>query len=142
MSANVLEVHHLIKQYGQFRAVNDISFTVPKGKIVGLLGPNGAGKTTTIQILLGITMPSSGTIHYFGHDFSTHRSMCLQRLNFTSAFNTLLGKISVRENLQVFAHLYLVKNAEKKIEQLASYFEIAGLLDQAYFELSTGQKTR
>lgn len=142
MSQNVLEVEKLVKQYGPFRAVSGISFVVPKGEIVGLLGPNGAGKTTTIQMLLGITTPTSGNIQYFNKDFTRHRSYCLQKINFTSAFNTLMGKISVRENLLVFAGLYQIKNKKKKLEELSSYFELSDLMDQAYFELSTGQKTR
>lgn len=142
MQSNILEVDSLVKQYGSFRAVNGISFKVPKGHIVGLLGPNGAGKTTTIQILLGITLPTSGTIKYFNHDFSEHRSYCLQRINFTSAFNQLLGKISVLENLLVFARLYNIKDPAEKIQHLTDYFEIKDLLHEEYYVLSTGQKTR
>ncbi|MEN9327920.1 MAG: hypothetical protein RI947_728 [Candidatus Parcubacteria bacterium] len=142
MASHDLEVQKLIKNYGQFRAVDSISFVVPKGKIVGFLGPNGAGKTTTIQILLGITLQSAGKIKYFGKDFDIHRQECLQRINFTSAFNTLQGKISVWQNLLVFAHLYGIKNAERKIMELISYFEITDILHQRYYELSAGQKTR
>ena len=68
----VLEVHNLTKLYGSFRAVDSVSFRLPKGTIVGLLGPNGAGKTTTIQMLVGITLPDGGTIRYFGQDL--HRT--------------------------------------------------------------------
>jgi ABC-2 type transport system ATP-binding protein len=142
MSEIILEVEKLVKNYGSFRAVDGISFTVPKGKIVGFLGPNGAGKTTTIQMLLGITLTNGGTIKYFGKDFSKHRLYCLQRINFTSAFNTLLGRISVWENLLVFAKLYQVKHAKEKILKLAEYFEISDLLPELYQNLSAGQKTR
>ena len=114
MEKNVLEVTNLTKNYGQFRAVDGISFVVPKGKIIGLLGPNGAGKTTTIHMLLGITLLSSGEIKYFGKDFMKHREYCLQKINFTSSFNTLQGRISVWENLIVYAGLYNIKNPEKK----------------------------
>src|SRR5215469_16836746 len=98
MAEIILEVEKLVKNYRSFRAVDGISFTVPKGKIVGFLGPNGAGKTTTIHMLLGITLSNGGCIKYFGKDFSRHRLYCLQRINFTSAFNTLLGRITVQEN--------------------------------------------
>src|SRR5690242_1990218 len=99
MSEYLLEVEHLVKRYGSFRAVDDISFAIPKGRIVGFLGPNGAGKTTTIQILLGITLANGGSVRYFGQDFFRHRRSCLQRINFTSAFNSLQLRISVWENL-------------------------------------------
>src|SRR3989338_5768768 len=106
----VLEVKNLTKKYDHFTAVDNISFFVNEGEAVGFLGPNGAGKTTTIQILLGITSPTAGTIKFFGKDFNKHKKECLQRINFASAFNTLQGRITVWENLLVFAHLYKVKN--------------------------------
>ncbi len=142
MAENILEVHDLVKNYGSFRAVDGISFAIPKGKIVGLLGPNGAGKTTTIQMLLGITLTNGGNIKYFDKDFSTHREYCLQRINFTSAFNTLLGRISVYENLLVFTMLYQVSHPKEKIQKLMEYFEIPGLSSELYQNLSAGQKTR
>ena len=142
MTDVILQVESLMKNYGSFRAVNGISFSVPRGKVVGLLGPNGAGKTTTIQMLLGVTLKNGGLIKYFGKDFDRHRQYCLQRISFTSAFNTLLGRISVWQNLVVFAGLYQVKNPKKKIMELASYLEITDLLSELYQNLSAGQKTR
>lgn len=133
---------NLVKDYGSYRAVDNISFSVEKGKVVGFLGPNGAGKTTTIQILCGITLATSGQVSYFGKNFFTHREECLQRINFASAFNTLQGRITVLENLLVFADLYGVKNAKKKSLDLLEYFEIATLKDEIYQNLSAGQKTR
>ncbi|NTU72733.1 ABC transporter ATP-binding protein [Candidatus Roizmanbacteria bacterium] len=142
MAEHVLEVRNLIKDYGKFRAVNGISFSIPRGQVIGFLGPNGAGKTTTIQILLGITTPTSGAIQYFGKDFIEHRVESLQRINFTSAFNTLLGRISAYQNLVVFAQLYQVPDATKKINDLLSYFEVTQFKDLRYNDLSAGQKTR
>src|SRR6267143_1795067 len=123
-------------------AVDGISFVVPKGKIVGLLGPNGAGKTTTIHMLLGITTPTAGRISYFGKEFVSHRQECLQRINYASSFNTLQGRISVWENLLVFARLYGLTKPGPRIGELASYFEITDLLPKRYWDLSAGQKTR
>jgi len=142
MTQPILQVKNLVKDFGPFRAVDGISFDVPAGKIVGFLGPNGAGKTTTIHMLLGITTPTSGQITYFGKDFSKHRPDILQRINFTSAFNTLQNRISVGENLKVFASLYSIKNPKKQIMEYAEYFEIADLLPRLYKNLSAGQKTR
>ncbi len=141
-NTHVLTVEHLTKDYGVFRAVDGISFDVPRGKVIGFLGPNGAGKTTTIQILLGLTLRTSGAIAYFGKDFDTHTQYCLQRINFVSAFNTLLGRLTVYENLVVFAHLYEITNATRKIMELLEYFEIRDLRNEQYQLLSTGQKTR
>lgn len=142
MTNIVLEVKNLTKYYGNFTAVKGISFVVPKGKVVGLLGPNGAGKTTTIQCLLGITLLDDGTISYFGKEFAKNRQYCLQKINFASSFNTLLGRISVWENLLVFAHLYNIQNPKKKILELTDYFETTELLPLNFWDLSTGQKTR
>jgi ABC-2 type transport system ATP-binding protein len=138
----VLEVENLRKNFGDFRAVDDISFTLDRGEILGFLGPNGAGKTTTIHMLLGITKHNGGSIRYFGKNFETHRVESLQRMNAASAFNTLLGRITVRENLNVFAELYQIANSRKVVDALLERFEIAHLADQIYFELSSGQRTR
>ena len=137
-----LEVNNLRKNFGTFEAVKGISFSVKKGQVVGLLGPNGAGKTTTIQMLLGIMLPTSGVVNYFGKNFSKHRQESLQRINFASAFNTLQGRNTVFENLKVFGLLYEVKNLDKKIVELSEYFEITALMNQRYWDLSAGQKTR
>jgi ABC-2 type transport system ATP-binding protein len=138
----VLEVHDLVKLYGSFRAVDRVSFNLDKGKILGLLGPNGAGKTTTIQMLTGITLADDGSIRYFGLDFHRHRQACLQRINFSSSYNMLQGRITVWENLIVFARLYRVQRPELKIRDLGAYFGITELMGQRFLTLSAGQKTR
>ena len=138
----IIEVHQLTKTYGEFQAVKGISFSVPKGQVVGFLGPNGAGKTTTIHMMLGITTPTGGIIKYFGKDFATHKQYILQRINFTSAFNTLQGRITVMENLLVFAYLYNENNPRKKIIEYLEYFEVSDLVSAKYMDLSSGQRTR
>ncbi|MEK7648895.1 MAG: ABC transporter ATP-binding protein [Patescibacteria group bacterium] len=141
-SISALSVTNLTKIYGTYKAVDTITFAVPQGGIVGLLGPNGAGKTTTIQILLGITQSNGGRIEYFGMDFSKAKQACLARINFASSFNTLQGRISVMENLLVFADLYCVKNARSKIAELTELLEITNLVKMKYWDLSKGQQTR
>lgn len=138
----VLEVKGLTKDFGDFRAVDNVSFSIPRGKIIGFLGPNGAGKTTTIHMLLGSTTPAAGEIRYFGKDFYTHRAASLSKINFTSAYIKLLGWITVEENLRVFANLYGIRNKEKKIKELADYMEIQPLMKKLFWDLSAGQKTR
>jgi len=146
MSETILDVARLYKYFGPvetpFVAVNSISFSLKKGQILGLLGPNGAGKTTTLQMLTSVTRPDGGTITYFDKDFTAHREWCLARVNFASAYSTLVGRITVKENLLVFAYIYNVRDAAKKIETLADYFDISHLLNQLYEGLSAGQKTR
>ena len=106
----VLKVKNLTKRFGQFTAVDKISFELKKGEILGLLGPNGAGKTTTIQMLLGTLTPTSGEISYFGQDFFKHRSEILDQVNYASAYSNLPWRLTVEENLQVYARMYGVQN--------------------------------
>lgn len=142
MKQPVLQVTQLTKQYKNYTAVNDISFSVKEGEVVGFLGPNGAGKTTTIQMLLGITQPTAGSIAYFGKEFFENKQYCLQRINYASAFNTLQGRMSVWENLLVFAYLYSIDEPKKKIMELIAYFQSEELLPKRYWDLSAGQRTR
>lgn len=142
MAAPVLEVRDLVKDYGEYRAVDHISFSIQKGQVLGLLGPNGAGKSTTIQMLLGVTTVTEGEISYFGHDFAKHRQDCLQRINYASAYNTLQYRITVTENLRVYAHLYGVPKPKAKIAELLDYFEIGRLANHKYRNLSAGERTR
>ena len=97
----VLQVQHLIKQFGDFTAVNDISFDLRPGEILGLLGPNGAGKTTTIQMLLGVVKPTSGSIQMFGRGLETDREAILRQVNFSSTYVSLPQALTVEENLWV-----------------------------------------
>jgi ABC-2 type transport system ATP-binding protein len=138
----ILEVDKLIKQYGSFTAVDGIDFSINKGEVVGLLGPNGAGKSTTIQTLLGLLTPTAGQIRYFGMDFNENRLDILRRINYLSAFNTLQGKITVEQNLRVFADAYDVKNSQHKIDELMDYFGVSHLKKETYDDVSAGQRTR
>ena len=129
---HLLEVKQLVKDFGSFRAVDGISFSISKGSVVGLLGQNGAGKTTTIRMLLGITTPTSGSLSYFEKDFFTHREESLQRINYISSYNTLVGRMSIWENLRVYATMYQIHAPNKKIAELLSYFEISDLKNKIY----------
>ncbi len=142
MAVNVLEVKNLTKQFGGFTAVDHISFTVGEGEIVGLLGPNGAGKTTTIQMLLDLITPSAGEIFYFGKPFPKEREDCLSRINFASAYTHLQGRMTVMQNLKIYAGLYQVAQADKKIHELLEILEVNHLAHELFWHLSAGQKTR
>ena len=138
----VLSVKNLTKKFGGFTAVDGVSFDVKEGEIVGLLGPNGAGKTTTIQMLLGVTEPTRGEVRYFGKALSRNREETLQRINHTSGYSRLPWRLSVKENLIVYAHLYEVEGYKEKIREVMERFELSSLADQKYQSLSAGQKTR
>jgi len=140
--SSLLTVEKLVKDFGSFRAVDGISFEIPKGTVIGLLGKNGAGKTTTIRMLLGVTTPTSGNIFYFGNDFTLNREASLQRINYISSYNTLLGRTTVWENLQIYARLYDTQDDKRKIHELLTYFEVEDIKNQIYEDLSSGQKTR
>jgi ABC-2 type transport system ATP-binding protein len=146
MTQSILEVKNLTKQFGPpaggFRAVNDVSFSVAEGEIVGLLGPNGAGKTTTIQMLLGLMTPTAGSVIYFGQDLRTHREQILQRINHASGYSRLPWRLSIWENLHVYARLYQVAHPKAKIMELVEAFDAEKLLPKKFQDLSAGQMTR
>jgi ABC-2 type transport system ATP-binding protein len=138
----VLEVEHLTKRFDEVTAVDDLSFSAQRGEILGLLGPNGAGKTTTIQLLLGLTSPTSGRIRLLNLDLHRHRREILQRVNFSSAYISLPFNLSVRENLDVFGRLYGVRDRKRRIAELVELFEIPEVLQTVTGKLSSGQITR
>lgn len=142
MSKDILVVENLTKKFGNFIAVDDISFSVKEGEIVGLLGLNGAGKTTTIQMLLGVLTPSTGGISYFGKNFFDYRGEVLEKLNFSSSYINLPFRLTVRENLTFISYLYDIKNRRKRIEEVIDVFKLRSFENKAFTTLSTGQKTR
>ena len=137
-----IDVDALTKSFGAVAAVDRISFAVSAGTMVGLLGGNGAGKTTTIAMLLGLLTPDSGAIRLLGHDIGTDRFRALARLNFSSPYVELPHRLSVRENLNVFAQLYGVSRPAGRIAELARDLQFENLLDRRTGTLSAGQKTR
>jgi ABC-2 type transport system ATP-binding protein len=138
----LLEVEHLTKRFDGVTAVDDVSFSAQRGEILGLLGPNGAGKTTTIQLLLGLTAPTSGRVRIFGLELASRRREILQRVNFSSAYISLPFNLSVRENLEVFARLYGVRDRRQRIAQVLDLFEIPEVAGTVTGKLSSGQVTR
>ena len=142
MAEPVIEVTGLTKRFGATTAVDDLSFAVPRGEILGLLGPNGAGKTTTLQLLLGLTTPSAGQARVFGLDVQRARYDVLQRVNFSSAYISLPTNLTGWENLHVFARLYGLRRPRPRVLALAETFGIADLLDRVTGALSSGQLTR
>jgi ABC-2 type transport system ATP-binding protein len=141
-TAAAITVSHLTKRYGETLAVDDIDFTAAFGSTTGLLGGNGAGKTTTIAMLLGLLIPTGGSVSILGHDMATDRFAALARMNFSSPYVALPHRLSVAENLRVYGHLYNVKRVGRRIAELADQLDLHELLDRPAGELSAGQKTR
>jgi ABC-2 type transport system ATP-binding protein len=137
-----IQVESLTKRYRETLAVEDISFTVRHGETVGLLGGNGAGKTTTIAMLLGLLVPTAGRISVLGHDMATDRFAALAQMNFSSPYVALPQKLTVAENLRVYAHLYNVHGVERRIGELADELDLHDFLGRPAGKLSAGQKTR
>ena len=137
-----IAVRDLKKSYGAVDAVRGISFTVAPGQTVGLLGGNGAGKTTTISMLLGVLTPSAGSIDILGLPLATKRYDILPRINFTSPYVDLPKRLSVTENLRVFAGLYGVRDGRKRIAELLDELNLTEVADRPYANLSAGQRTR
>ena len=142
MSTTIVDVRNLSKRFGDVVAVDRICFDLAHGSTVGLIGGNGAGKTTTLGMLLGLLLPSSGEIRIFGEDMVRHRYRVLPLINFSSPYVDLPHRLTVRENLIVYGHLYGISQIKSRINQLASDFDLTGFLDRPAGKLSAGQKTR
>jgi len=141
-SSPIIHVAHLSKRFDNILAVNDLSFSIAPGEMVGLLGPNGAGKTTVLQLLLGLTTPTAGEVRIFGYNVQHQRQAILQRVNFASAYMSLPSNLTVRENLTVFARLYGLRKAQKKIQALLDVFDLSHVYEHLTGALSSGQLTR
>ena len=139
-----IDIKNINKNYKNFRAVNNLSFEIKKGSIIGLLGPNGCGKTTTLGIILGLIKPTSGTVNINGKNIEdeNYRIKILEKINFISPYIELPKKLTVNENLIVYGKMYSVKNLEKKIISLVDDLNLKEFINRKTGELSSGQKNR
>ena len=142
MSSALVRVASLSKQFGDVRAVDDLNFEIAPGRTTALLGGNGAGKTTTLSLLLGLLKPSAGTITLFGLDIERHRYRILPRMNFSSPYVDLPRRLTVRQNLAIYARLYGILDVRRRIAVLADDLKLGEILDRPYGQLSAGQRTR
>ena len=138
----ILQAENLVKIFGDFTALDGLSFTVAQGESLGLLGVNGAGKTTAMNLLLGLTTPTSGTVRIFGLEFWKHRIEILRQINFSSAYTSLPSNLLVWQNLIVFAKLYGVPRPKQRIEELLELLDITHLRKSVTGKLSAGESTR
>ena len=138
-----LKVKNLVKKFKSTIAVNNISLEIEKNNTLGLLGPNGCGKTTSIGMMLGLITPTSGEIFIDGIKLnSENRINLLSLMNFASPYVELPKKLTVRQNLEVYARLYGVINKVERIEELVEDLNLSKFLDKNTGELSSGQKNR
>lgn len=141
MSA-VLEVQRLGKAYHGIRAVEEVSFTVARGEIVGLLGPNGAGKTTTINMILGILASDEGRIAINQIDLVQHPHAARACTNFAAVYAPLPGNLTVTQNLYFFGLLYGVPALRARIDALLEQFALTRFANTRCGLLSSGEQTR
>jgi drug efflux transport system ATP-binding protein len=141
---DAVEVHELTRMFGDFTAVDHVTFQVPEGEIFGFLGPNGAGKTTTIKMLAGLLAPTSGTGRVAGFDVSRDAERIKQRIGYMSQLFSLYGDLTVDENIAFFAGLYDVTGARLD-ERRDWVLRMAGLTEhrsQMTADLPLGWKQR
>jgi ABC-2 type transport system ATP-binding protein len=137
-----LRVEKLHKQYGSLVALDDLSFAVRRGEIVGLLGPNGAGKTTTINIVLGVLQATTGSVQIDGLDIARQRARALARTNFAAVYAALPGNLTVIENLIFFGLLYSVDSLRSRVDELLEEFDLCHVRHTKCGLLSSGEQTR
>ncbi len=135
-------VDRLVKAYKNVPAVAGISFALEPGSMTALLGGNGAGKTTTIAMIMGLVEPTAGSVAVLGADMPRQRYRVLHRMNFESPYVEMPRRLTVRQNLEVFARLYGVADIAGRIGALAQELELGDLLDRQTGKLSSGQRTR
>jgi len=138
----MIQVEALTKLYGEFVAVNALSFSVQAGEVLGLVGPNGAGKTTTLRCLAGIIPPTRGAIHVVGHDLARSPIAAKQQLAFFPDEPRLFDYLTVWQHLNFVARIYQVANWEHLATPLLEELEIADKRDQLPGELSRGMKQK
>ncbi|MBT5048836.1 MAG: ABC transporter ATP-binding protein [Rhodospirillaceae bacterium] len=142
MDDTAIRVRNLSKSFGDIVAVDNVDFDVQRGSITALLGGNGAGKTTTIGMILGLLLPTSGSIEVLGEDMVRSRYRVLPRMNFGSPYVDLPKRLTVRENLMVFAGLYGMIDAKGRVKQLVEELSLEEFVDRPTGQLSSGQATR
>jgi ABC-2 type transport system ATP-binding protein len=138
----VIDVQHLTKTYGSFKAVDDFSFRVDPGEVVGLIGPNGAGKTSTLRCIVGIQSPSAGAITVGGHDIVKAPVEAKRLLAFMADEPQLFEYLSVMEHLRLVARLYRVRDAEARARALLAELQLVGKEHALPTELSRGMKQK
>jgi len=140
----VIEVHDLVKTFGDFTAVDHVSFSVERGEVVGYLGPNGSGKTTTMRMLLGLLRPTSGTARVLGYDIVQQAERIRPLVGYMSQKFALYEELTVHENLVFYAGIYGMRPAayRPRVRQLEAMVGLAGREDERAGSLAGGWRQR
>lgn len=141
---NVIEVSHLVKAFGSFRAVDDISFKVKKGEIFGFLGANGAGKTTAMHMLTGLSQPTKGQGRVAGYDISSEYELVKKHIGYMSQKFTLYEDLTVKENIRLFGGIYGMRKShiEQKTRELLGRLKMEDYRDTVVASLPLGWKQK
>lgn len=141
---DVITVQNLTRRFGDFVAVNDVSFTVARGEIFGLLGANGAGKSTTFRMLCGLLSPSEGTLQVAGFDLRKAAAPVRARIGYMAQKFSLYGDLSVKQNLRFFSSAYRLSGARQKLRMdwAEKEFELGSMLEDNAHDLPLGYKQR
>ena len=137
----MIEVSHVSRNFGDFRAVNDVSFSIPTGQIVGLLGPNGAGKTTTMRMITGFLAPSSGTIKIDDINISENPVEAKKKIGYMPESAPLYGEMIVEDYLIYIANIY-GQNPDEKVPALCAECGLKEVMSKNISELSRGNRQR
>ncbi len=114
MAGEVIEIKNLVKRFGDFTAVNGISLSIKENEIFGILGPNGAGKTTTINMMLGLIIPTEGTIIVDGYNINKNPAVIKEKMGLMTQETVVDGDLTAQQNLEIFAELYGMKGKDKE----------------------------
>ena len=139
---NIIDVKNLTKQFGDFTAVDEISFKVRTGEVFGFLGPNGAGKTTTIRMLTGLSKPTGGNASILGLDINSKIVQIKKRIGVVPEISNLYDELSAFDNLLFMAQLYGVHKNERReaAEELLKTFRLYERKDSLFRTFSRGMK--
>jgi ribosome-dependent ATPase len=141
---DAIEGHHLTMRFGDFVAVDDVSFHIHQGEIFGFLGSNGCGKTTTMKMITGLLAPSAGSARVFGEPLDPHDLVTRQRVGYMSQGFSLYGELTVRQNLELHARLFNLppEQIPNRIAEVAERFELTAIMDALPGVLPLGQRQR
>jgi ribosome-dependent ATPase len=139
-----IEARHLTKRFGDFTAVDDVSFTIPRGEIFGFVGPNGCGKTTTMKMITGLLHPTDGEAFLFGGKFEVGSIEVRKRIGYMSQMFSLYGELTVRQNLDLHAHLFDLPAGDisQRVRRMADRFNLTDVLDDQAERLPLGIRQR
>lgn len=140
----IIETEHLTRRFGDFTAVDNISFDVARGEIFGFLGANGAGKTTAIKMLIGLLLPTSGTASVAGYDVFTQPEQIKRNIGYMSQNFSLYNDLTVAENIQFYGGIYGLRDDEiaRKTGELLELLQLTGVRDRLIRDLPVGWKQK